>query len=616
MRGPLISEVSGSEKIKLPSFSAEANICSCSLHHTRVPERRVTLKTTTAFFAGVLVTLGAVFQYGRWETSWLRANSALDAIVHAQLGPQAGSPEWHDYPPPSPTNAFPSSFPTDVGYPGPTGPGAEPGIAATAPAYPLHSGTAQLVAPVHFAKGKGKGKSKAPAKFDLFRSLGTLSPWYSVERGTFGVDSSPEAPEMCRIVGVHLLHRHGARYPADVTSTTGPPGFASRVHANAGSMVASGPLSFLNDWTYKLGEEGRCSLLANFFFFATESPLDLGVSMRMRYGFLLKNFTDANILPVFRTESQNRMLASAQNFALGFFGYPFDDQYQQVITIEAKGFNNTLAPYRTCSNSDDPTKGYRGTPLANDWKAIYLKKALRRLQKHITGMELTIDDVYAMQEMCGYETVALGFSKFCELFTEKEWEGFDYAAARYGVAFGSPLARAQGIGYVQELVSRLTETPIGTHNSSTNATLHNSVTFPFGHSLYVDASHEVVVMNILTALNLSSFAATGPLPSDHIPEVRSFKTSQVAPFSTNVQFQLLACDSEPRPQIRVIVNDGVVPLDVLKGCPENPHGMCPVDAFVEAQRENIRTTDWAWVCYGDWEVPEGWTTTSGYPDWV
>ena len=31
------------------------------------------------------------------------------------------------------------------------------------------------------------------------------------------------------------------------------------------------------------------------------------------------------------------MLASAMNFAIGFFGYPFDGQYQQSITIEADG---------------------------------------------------------------------------------------------------------------------------------------------------------------------------------------------------------------------------------------------------------------------------------------
>ena len=31
------------------------------------------------------------------------------------------------------------------------------------------------------------------------------------------------------------------------------------------------------------------------------------------------------------------MLSSALNFAIGFFGYPFEDQYQQSITIEANG---------------------------------------------------------------------------------------------------------------------------------------------------------------------------------------------------------------------------------------------------------------------------------------
>lgn len=67
---------------------------------------------------------------------------------------------------------------------------------------------------------------------------------------------------------------------------------------------------------------------------------------------------------------------------------------------------------------------------------------------------------------------------------------------RYGSAFGSPVARVQGIGWVQELVARLTHTPIATHNSSTNSTLDdNPITFPLGQSLYVDATHEVVVLN-------------------------------------------------------------------------------------------------------------------------
>ena len=71
---------------------------------------------------------------------------------------------------------------------------------------------------------------------------------------------------------------------------------------------------------------------------------------------------------------------------------------------------------------------------------------------------------------------------------------------RYDSAFGSPVARIQGIGYVQELLARLTHTSIPLHNSSTNATLDNNpVTFPLDHSLYVDATHEVVVLNSETS---------------------------------------------------------------------------------------------------------------------
>lgn len=66
----------------------------------------------------------------------------------------------------------------------------------------------------------------------------------------------------------------------------------------------------------------------------------------------------------------------------------------------------------------------------------------------------------------------------------------------YNSAFGSPTARAMGIGYIQELLARLTHTPISVHNSSTNGTLDDDpATFPLGQSLYVDATHDTVVLN-------------------------------------------------------------------------------------------------------------------------
>ncbi|KAL1658494.1 histidine phosphatase superfamily [Schizophyllum commune] len=554
------------------------------------------LHLSVAFAAGILACAA-----GQYAFCGQQQHAPAGESAGVLAAPWAGSTEVHGFPPTKPTNAVPTLFPSDVGYAGGTPTGAEPAVLATAPAIPFHKGTPNLV----HAEVKEASKS-----FNMFRSWGNLSPWYSVPRGTFGLDSGPEVPESCRITEAHILHRHGARYPTAWASYGGPANFSGRLHDVADKWNTSGDLEFMNEWTYKLGEE----ILTPF---GRQQLYDLGVQMRMRYGFLLKNFTETNTIPVFRTESQDRMLASAMNFAIGFFGWPTDGQYQQSITIEADGFNNTLAPYKTCPNAGDRRKSDRGTQYVEEWAEIYLKDARARLAAQFHGYDLTIEDTYVLQQMCAYETVALGYSKFCELFTEEEWEGFDYALDLgfwYNSAFGSPVARVQGIGYVQELVARLTHTPIATHNSSTNATLNdNPVTFPLNASLYVDATHEVVVLNVLTALNLSSLAADGPLPSDHIPKDRKFRVSELAPFATNVQFQLLDCaDSDDR-QIRIIVNDGAVPLVGIEGCPEQKDGMCSVDTFVATQKKIIAETDWNYDCYGDWTVPPGaeWNTTTG-----
>ncbi|KAG2001830.1 hypothetical protein CC2G_004959 [Coprinopsis cinerea AmutBmut pab1-1] len=492
-------------------------------------------------------------------------------------------------------------FPSDVGYPGGTPTGAEPAAIATAPVYPYQSGQCsnQLIAPEGFSnKLQSHAKDQKSKDFKLFQNWGNLSPWFSVEKGRFGLDSTPEPPETCRITGLHFLHRHGARYPTRWSEYGGPAKFANKIHKNPQSWDATGELSFLNDWTFKLGEEVLTP-------FGRKQLYDLGYSLRMKYGFLLNNFTATNTLPVFRTESQDRMLKSALNFAIGFFGYPLDGQYQQSIMIEEIGFNNTLAPYDTCPNAHVPSKASRGVWYMKRWAEIYLKDAKERLSAQIKGFDLTTEDVYIMQQTCAYETVALGYSKFCELFTEEEWEGFDYGLDLlfwYGSAFGSPVARVQSIGWIQELVARLTKTPITEHNSCTNSTLHNDITFPSD-------------TRFITGLNLTTFAEDGPLPYTHIPKNRKFRVAELAPFATNVQFQLLSCTSTPGEQIRVIINDGVAPLHGIRGCPEQKDGMCPVEAFVEAQKEIIKDTDWQWGCHGDWEVPEGteWETVTGQP---
>lgn len=230
------------------------------------------------------------------------------------------------------------------------------------------------------------------------------------------------------------------------------------------------------------------------------------------------------------------------NFAAGFFGIPeFLTDYHQLIIIESSGFNNTLAPFEICNNSNNGPAASLGSVASNAWAEVYLPSAVQRIQGFVDGLNITVSDALAMQMTCAYETNALGFSSFCGLFTEQEFKDFEYffdLSFWYGNGPGNPTTAAQGIGYVQELVSRLTQTPLdpAQANSTTNSTLNAAeVTFPLDQPIYVDATHDTVISSskciceyswhfadtmstVIVALNFTTLAANGPLPLDHIPD--------------------------------------------------------------------------------------------------
>ena len=117
----------------------------------------------------------------------------------------------------------------------------------TAPAISPVDGIYPLVAPAAF--------NSNVKEFDVLGYLGNLSPMKSVP--SFGLpEASPNIPEGCELSQVHLLHRHGARYPTS-GDTSGPAAFALKIHnaATNGGFCATGSLEFLNTWKYKLGAE-------------------------------------------------------------------------------------------------------------------------------------------------------------------------------------------------------------------------------------------------------------------------------------------------------------------------------------------------------------------------
>jgi hypothetical protein len=172
-------------------------------------------------------------------------------IAAASFPEDIGSTVSHAWPPSSPTNAIPTLFPTKIGYAGATATGAEPGLVMTAPSYPMWYGMEGLVQPEPwsgFSSSSGSDSdpdttSKRPTpswiededgqtrtqtstsasdtkkggNFSVIKHWGNLTPFHSVPRDSFGIHSStgPEVPAGCELQGVHIVHRHGARYPTN-----------------------------------------------------------------------------------------------------------------------------------------------------------------------------------------------------------------------------------------------------------------------------------------------------------------------------------------------------------------------------------------------------------------
>ena len=198
---------------------------------------------------------------------------------------------------------------------------------ATAPSFGAMQNRFPLVNPI-------ASDAKDTNAFDVIRHFGSLQPWFSVPSAAYGLpDASPVIPNGCDIVQVHLLHRHGARYP---TSGPGPASFATKLHEAASSTTsfeANGDAQFLRNWTYKLGAEiltpfGRSQLCVFYFILFLICGFDLFsvgmiwvsdfafdmvsqirhvnlLVMTVGVGELLKGFED---VPVFRTTSECKYL--------------------------------------------------------------------------------------------------------------------------------------------------------------------------------------------------------------------------------------------------------------------------------------------------------------------
>jgi len=239
-----------------------------------------------------------------------------------------------------------------------------------------------------------------------------------------------------------------------------------------------------------------------------------------------------------------------------------------------------------------------------------------------------------MQSICAYESQYIGMSDFCNFFTLTEWEGFENTLDilyYYDYAWGNPTGRAQGIGYVQELLARLQNEYILYSNSSVNSTLtDNAADFPLGRPFYADFTHDDILISTLTAMSVDYFKDAPSLTAVPPNPERHFILSHMTPFGGRLITEVLGCadanptanpdyhvqyypeqygydpNNAPHKFIRMRLNSGIIPLNTIRGgaCGNRTDGLCALEGFIDSQAKSYALSNYDYACFANYTLTD------------
>lgn len=391
---------------------------------------------------------------------------------------------------------------------------------------------------------------------------------------------SPNIPPTCVVSFAQVLSRHGARDPTS-SKTKAYSALIDKIHANA--KTYTGKYAFLKDYKYNLGAD-QLTL------FGEREMINSGAKFYQRYELLANHLT-----PFVRSASEDRVVESALNWTQGFHAAKQADKltlgqdptypYPLVIISEADGQNNTLN-HGLCRDFENGPGSVIASNAQKTWANTFVPAIQKRINSDLGGANLTVTEVVYLMDQCPFNTVASPYgtvSAFCDLFPENEWHQYNYYQTLnkyYGYSYGNPLGPTQGVGFTNELIARLTNKPVHDMTSVNHTIDDDPKTFPLGRQLYADFSHDNDMTAIFSAMGL--YQGTGPLSNTTIteaPQANGYSASYTVPFSARAYFEKLVCAGFVEEQVRVIINDRVLPL---KQCGGDKFGRCSLSKFVDS----------------------------------
>lgn len=164
-----------------------------------------------------------------------------------------------------------------------------------------------------------------------------------------------------------------------------------------------------------------------------------------------------------------------------------------------------------------------------------------------------------------------------------------------------------------------------------NSTLTDNPTdFPLGRPFYLDASHDDILVSVMTAMSLDYFREAPSLTQFPPTPDRRFNLAKMTPFGGRLITEVIGCSS-PNPTavhkhrtqyypsqygynaanatskfVRMRLNNGILPLDTIRGgfCQGRTDGLCSLSKFVASQNSSYALSNYDYACFGNYSIVE------------
>ncbi|KAL3303679.1 histidine acid phosphatase [Colletotrichum asianum] len=393
-------------------------------------------------------------------------------------------------------------------------------------------------------------------KFNPLEHLGGIAPYFEPQ----DPPASPDAPQGCTASRAAYLVRHAAIYANDFDFEEYIEPFLEKLGNKTSLDWSKVPsLSFLADWDAPVSE-AETSILTRV---GRLEATQLGVDLEFRY-------PNLKLPQRVWTSSAERTYKSAQSLVRGL---EIDDDTMNVVSVyESKESGaDSLTPYKACPAYSSSA----GSEQSAQFQEKFATPITKRLNALASDFNFTVNNVFGMQQLCGYETVIRGRSPFCDLdlFSPDDWLGWEYTEDiryHYNVGYGNNVAPYVGMPWL-------------------NATASLLMADAADEDLYVSFTHREMPPMVLVAMGLfnnseSGFGAAADInatfPLDRINYRRAWRSSNILSFLSNIAIERLNCTGsygyEDVEYYRVLVNSSPQPLP---DCADGPGTTCSRSGF-------------------------------------